>query len=260
MKRIGIYLIILISILFIPTLVKAEEDDCVDCVLEGETIKYYKTDTYYEDLGNPGNVMDILNGRAYSVTTEITREEYDAVDINEPNVYQTRDSSTVETTYKKMITQLYAHGSGYRYRNQLIWKLFPTVRSYDVIGIGFYASVKPASLPSFSQYYCTSSGCTSSAMRTTQIFSNGASATFKLPSGTLSALDETFYFDVEKNTNSTIIYQVAAGDYAHATTSTILLNATNHEVIQTSGIQFDSSVSGNFDTMNEAVVYWSGSW
>lgn len=260
MKKLGIYLFIFISILFIPTFVKAEEDDCQDCVLEGETIKYFKTDTYYNNLGNPSNIMNILNGNAYSITTEISEEEYNAVNINEPNVYQTRDSSTVETTYKKMTTQLYSHGSGYRYKNKLIWKFFPTVRSYDVIGIGFYASVKPAALPSFSQYYCNTDGCTTSATRTTQIFSNGASATFKLPTGTLSVLDETFYFDVEKNTNSTIIYQVAAGDYAHATTSTILLNATNHEVIQTSGIQFASSVSGNFDTMSEAIVYWNGTW
>ena len=260
MKRLVIYLAVLISILFIPTFVNAEEDDWEGYVLEGETIKYFKTDTYYENLGNPDSVMDILNGNAYSITTEISKEEYDAVDTSLPNVYQTRSSCTVETTYKEMTTQLYSHGTGYRYKNQLVWKFIPSVRSYDVIGIGFYASVKPAEFPHFSQHYCNASGCTNSATRTTQIFSNGASATFKLPTGDLTSLDETFYFDVEKNTTATIVSQLAAGDYAHATTSTILLNATNHEVIQTSGIQFASSVSGNFDTIDEAVTYWYGPW
>ncbi len=260
MKKIGIYLIVFMSILIIPTFVKADEGDCEGCVLVSETIKYLKTETNYGDLMNPRSIIDTLNGNVSSVTTEISKEEYDAVDPNTPSIHRTRGSCVVETTYKKMTTQIYSHGSGYRYKNKLIWKIIPAVRSYDVIGIGFYASVRPASTPSFSQYYCNADGCTTSGIRTTQVFSNGASATFKLPTGTLSALDQTFYFDVEKNTNSTIISQVAAGDYAHATTSTILLNALNHEVIQTAGIQFDPSVSSYFDTIDEAITYWTGSW
>ncbi len=262
MKKFKFTLLILLFIVFVPTVAYAEEtEDCDGCVLESETIKYFKTETYYDDLVNTERIIKALSGNAYSVTTEITEEEYEAVDTNVSNIVQTRVGTTIETTYKKMITQIYANGSTYRYKNKLLWKLIPSVRIYDIIGIGFYASVRPSGTPSFSQYYCNPSGCTTSTSRTTQIFSNGTSATFKLPSGTLSALDQTFYFDVAKtNPNSTIISQLAAGDYAHATTSTTLSNALNHQVIQTSGIVLDSSIVGNYDTISQAIVYWSGTW
>ena len=262
MKKLKITLLVLLFIVFVPTVVYAEEtEDCDGCVLESETIKYFKTETYYDDLVSTEKIVEALSGNAYSVTTEITEEEYEAVDTSVSNIVQTRLSTTIETTYKKMTTQIYANGSTYRYKNKLLWKFIPSVRSYDVIGIGFYASVRPSGTPSFSQYYCNSSGCTTSTSRITQIWSNGTSATFKLPSGTLTSLDQSFYFDVVKtNPNSTIIDQVAAGDYAHATTTVTSTNALKHEVVQTSGILFESSVIGSYDTISEAIVHWYGTW
>ena len=72
-------------------------------------------------------------------TTEITKNEYDEAEINEKNQ---RGNGASETTYKKLTTSILSNGSRYRYKTVLTWKNFPSVRSYDVIGIGHYSNVK----------------------------------------------------------------------------------------------------------------------
>ncbi len=261
MRKFKIGLFILLALLFIPTLVSAEEDDWEDYTLEGETTKYFKTITHYNVSLNPTEIMNVLGGNSYSETIEITEEEYEMANVAGMNSYNLNDMTVIETTYKKMITQLYSYGSGYRYKNQLVWKNFPSVRSYDIIAIGYYPSVTINGSVNFIQSFCvTGDGCYSNSNDYPQQFVGGISTVFKLPVGTLNSLDETIYFNVKKNTTSTIIEQVAAGDYSHATTSTALLNAVNHSVIQDYGIALDSSIISNYDSMTAAVVHWYGSW
>ena len=170
--------------------------------------------------------------------------------------------TVIENTYKHMITSIYANGSNYRYKNVLSWKIIPTLRSYDIIGIGFLTSVEPAAAPGFKQEYClTYGGCHMSTLNTPQYFNTGAGASFKLISGDLSSLKETFYFDVKKkNPNSTVTFQMAYGDYAHATSETGLISSTNYEVVQSLGIVLDSSISSSYDSLQEADAAWYGTW
>ena len=199
----------------------------------------YNTTKYYKTIDN------------YSF--EITQEEYDAVD-------ESNRANPVETTYKKMTTSIISVGSQYKYKVVLNWKLMPSTRSYDIIGIGHLSNVKIDGNPTFEQYYCTSLGCTTSTSYTKSVFNTGITATFALPSGSITTLKETFSFKVKKNTTSTITYQLAVGDYSHATSTISLTNALKHSINPTSGIVLDSSISSYYDSISFADVSWTGTW
>ena len=248
MKKSLFIFFVILCINFLPLNVKAEES-----VILSETTKYYKTITY--NIA-PNMISMNENNSGLSYTTEVTKEEYDSA-----NVAISRNSSTtVETTYEMMTTTISTSGNYYRYKNRLVWKNIPKVRSYDIIGIGFLSSVKVKGSTYFSQYYCAESGgCTTTTTHYPQTFTTGAATTFKLPTGNLYQLDQTFYFDVEKNTNYTVINQTINGDYAHAT-KTVTLNDAKNYTMNAYRILHDSSVSDKFDTIDSAEATWNGNW
>lgn len=67
------------------------------------------------------------------------------------------------------------------------------------------------------------------------------------------------YFDVQKNTSSTIITQYAYGDYAHATKSVSLSKASDY-MVTTGGINHSSDSITYYDEISTARATWSGSW
>lgn len=231
-------------LLIIPFQVKANE------IEDLEIIKYYKTITYENN--------DFVEEEIITHTTEISKEEYDLADTGVA-VASTTSGST-ETTYKKMTTTIQSNGNYYRYKNKLIWKNIPKVRSYDIIGIGFLASVKVKGSPHFEQYYCyDSGGCVTSTTNYPQTFATGAGTSFALPTGSLSRLEQTFYFDVEKNTSYEIISQYAYGDYSHATSTVSLANSKKYSVTS-GGINLETAIYNSYDSINKATASWSGSW
>ena len=202
MKYLKYLLCLVVAFFLTPNFVFAQVGDIDEDGFEvvGETTKYYKTVTVYS---NSGTSTQSTNGDPEvlsTITYEIPKIVYDAVDPNAINNYSINASTTVETAYKEMTTYLLANGSYYRYRNILFWKVIPATRQYDIIGIGFYASVKPKNNTLyFTQKYTQSGTQHTSTTHVPQIFSNGASATFRLPTSTnVTALEQTFYFDVEK--------------------------------------------------------------
>lgn len=238
--------------LFLPSLVWAETES--DFVIVSENTKYYKTVTYRNSQ------LYSLNNNVSSETFEISEVEYNSIQPDSL-VLLSNYSGEVETTYKSMTTTISTNGSYYRYKVVLNWKNIPSTRSYDIIGIGFLGSVKVRNNLNFQQYYCvTSSGCTTSTTNYPQIFSSGAGTTFKLPTGNLYSLKQTLYFDVEKNTTSTIILQEAYGDYSHATSSISLTNAKKYSVVANVGISLNSSITSYYDTISVAKAGWSGTW
>ena len=243
------FVCLLVSLFLIPGVVFASEVEASDddFVLVSEETKYYKTITPI-----------FSSSDSQSVTYEITKEEYDTA-----NVEQRSNPTTYETTYKSMTSSILANGSYYRYKNVLNWKNIPATRSYDIIGIGFYQTVKVHNNTThFSQYYCYSSGagCFTTTTNYPQIFVGGAGTSFKLPTGNLSTLQETFYFDVEKNTTGTITTQKAYADYSHATTSVSLTDSKKYSVDGSGGIYLNSSISSYYDAMSTAIATWNGSW
>lgn len=249
-------LIAMLCIVWMPNEVFASSSEYE---LVSESTKYYKTVTYYRNDISLSNIMLNANYIPYSETIEITEDEY--LNADEDNYIIYANPVSVETTYKKMTSSILSNGSYYRYKNVLVWKNMPATRSYDIIAIGFFQSVKLHGSSYFLQEYCYTSGtCSSTTSNSPQVFSSGAGTTFKLPTGTLSSLSQTFYFDVEKNTTSTIASQYAYSDYAHATSTISLANAKKYTVSQSLGIVLDSSVESYYDTISTANASWSGSW
>lgn len=233
-------------LLVMPIVTKAEEFKIVS-----EDTKYYKTITTYNEFD-----LHSLNCNVITKTMEITEEEYN----NSNTELLPLAAGTTETTYKKMTTSILSSGNYYRYQNRLVWKNFPKIRSYDIIGIGFLSTVKMKNSATFEQYYCPeNSSCVTSTTHYPQTFSNGAGTTFKLPTGTLTQLEQTYYFDVQKNTTLTINTQYAYGDYSHATSTITLANAKKYTV-GTTGIVLNSSVTDYYDSINKATAVWTGTW
>ena len=265
MKKSRIFILAIMLLFVIPSFVKAEvvkkEFDKANARLINQTIKYLKTVNVYDNIEEDsyGNIIsaDLLSSNTY----ELTKEEWDNIDLNENTL--TRSSTTIETTYKLMTTSLYYSNGTYRYQNQLNWLNFPAVRAFDVIAIGHYNNITSNGTPTFNIDYVTSSGAHfSSSACLHQSFSSGKSATFPLPLQNLQSLSILFYFDAKKvNPSSTIYSQAAFGDYAHGiSTSLTYAEAANHDVNGSLGIVHNSSVYSKFDTINEAAVYWYGTW
>ena len=137
-------------------------------VLISQTVKYFKT-----TASNNSSMLYSL-GKSTYYTEEITKEEYD-------NSNYSTQSTSIETTYKKLTTTISQKGSYYHYDVQLNWKNMPKARSYDIISLSFYESVTPFNI-SFRQKYCESiSSCTTETNYTQHLESDGVSAIFKLP-------------------------------------------------------------------------------
>ena len=250
MKIKKMHCVIALLSIILPKVIMAKNTDEYEVL--SKTEKYYKT-TMFE------NELSFMNkNQLQNYTVEITEDEY--INGVVQNTSKSSTSSTIETTYKKLTTTISSNGTTYRYKAVLNWKNMPKVRSYDIIAIGHYASVTQNGNVVFSQEYCTNTtNCTTSTNFTQQKFTNGASATFKLPTGNYISLKQTLYFDVKKNVDATIIKQLAAGDYAHAT-KTITSNNALNATVATTGINLNSSISGYYDEISPATSTWTGNW
>ncbi len=253
MKKLKILFLVLTVGLLLPKLVYAESDN-TKFVKVSEKTKYYKT--IIMDEHNTENKKNLINSNE-AKTVEITEKEYNSVDDNSHNA---KGPGVTNTDYKKLTTEIYSNGSYYRYKATLDWKTMPSTRSYDVIGIGNLTNVVYLGNMSFSQYYCISGGsCHTTTSYYSKSSSTGSGAAFKLPTGNLSVMSQTFSFDVRKNTASTINYQAAYGDYSHAITSVTSTQAQNYS-IGTSGIVFSGGIGSYYDNIMPAVATWNGSW
>ena len=167
----------------------------------------------------------------------------------------------VTTPEKKLTTTIVSLDDKYRYKVTLEWNNAPINRSYDIIGIGIDSNVKISNNIYFKQTFCAlNSNCSSSNLYSKKVTSTGASATYLLPSSmSIVSMNAYFYFDVEKNTTSTIKSLRAYGDYAHSIKSISESNALNHSISKV-GIEHLNLTSNYFDTFSLAVATWTGSW
>lgn len=187
---------------------------------------------------------------------EISEEEYNQLDSI---LLLGMQAGYIETGAKKMTTTIVSTNGRYRYKVDLDWKSMPSVRSYDIIGIGIDSNVKLFLDPYFKQNFCYSlTECSSSTVHSYKNTSTGGSAAFKLPSSKVVKLASYLYFDVVKNTSATITSQNAYGDYAHATKSISEANSRNYNITK-SGITFNG-ISSYYDEIPCATAKWTSSW
>lgn len=218
-----------------------EQNKDFESTLEVKNQKYYKT------------IYTNLDGDSHS--TEITKDEYD-------NQSSMNTRGTVSTEYKNMVTTISKNSNNtFRYKVSLLWKMMPSTRSYDIIGIGFNDDVYISSLVNFNYNYCDSdNNCTTSTQYyDKKSLSTGGSAVYKVPSGDIASLSANLYYDVSKNTTDTITSLIFYGDYAHATSNVSNGEYTNHTV-NTNGIQLLSGLTAYYDAIPAASSGWTGSW
>ena len=222
----------------------------IEATLVSENVKYYKTTTITR------------NGVSTSTSEEVTKDEYTRAS-KEPIQSRASYDGIITTNYKTFRTNIsYLNQYEYRYKSTMNWTTIPSTRSYDIIAIGFQqALVQLNSTIYFQQQYTNSSGNHTSITCTPLEFSTGASAVFKLPTGTLSALSSYIYYDVTKaDDNFTITEMEAGGDYSHATSSISQTNAKKHSVNHGTGIVLDSSIEDYYDGIPVATALWYGTW
>ena len=225
--------------------------DCKESEIIKEETKYLKTITKNSD--------GLLNNKKSSISYEITEDEYNKA--NRVNNITNDSSGTTETTYKKLTVSISNNGSYYRYKATLVWKNFPTIRSYDIMAIGFYSNLKPHSNINFIQEICYSGGtCLSNNEGTRATFNSGVGVSFALPTGSLSSLKQILYFDVEKKNSTTLVMQDAYADYAHAVRNVSSSDSKKYSVIGSSGIVLQSSVENYYDAIDPAHAVWYGTW
>ena len=218
-------------------------------IVSSET-KYYKNVTRYDNNNN------LISNNDY----EITLTDY--ISGEQTNINLPYGNGYVETNYKKMTTQIISVVNKYRYKVTVQWKSIPSVRSYDIIGIGINSNVVIDSGITFQQDYCYSNGtCYSSNVSMVKTLSSGGGALFCLPSSSnVSSMSSYLYFNVnKKNTGSIITSQHAYGDYAHAVKTTYTSYYDHFSVTQ-AGIVLDSTSVNSYDTMSSAIASWSGNW
>lgn len=229
-----------------------------------ETVKYYKTTTYYP---NNSNLLSINNSEPISVSEEINFEEYEQgnniVEIK-PNGLS---NGYTETTYKRMTTTIINLGSNYRYKNTVNWKQEPTVKNYDIIGIGIEQSkvygISSTKYIKSLYSYNTNNACydTTTTSGTWTLGADGYSVKFKVPYtsnyGTFGELYAYMYFNVDKSSSNTINVLNAYGNYRHATSN--FTNTTFSFSITALGIiSIGGSYDNKYDSISTAQATWTG--
>lgn len=232
--------VVMLILIFCPLTVKGVEE-------VSSSTKYYKTISYV-----PSDTVNTKNVKL-QYTAEITEQEYESGKVDDLS-----SLAVIETTYKKMVVTIFKNGNYYRYQNVLYWTAIPKIRSYDIIGIGFYRTLQPKGSAVFSQYYCyAKDDCyLSYDINNRRTSSGGVGISFKLPSGNLTELKQTIYVDMQKNTDAEVLRQVIVGDYAHA----------QNEINLAEARKFDMNLAGIYtysylyDDMGIATLKWEGCW
>lgn len=252
-----------VIMLIIPFVVSADTTE--EEVKVAEAVKYIKTVTVF----NNSSVMRDANlGEMTSLTTEVTKEEFDNAPGTSSPVDPLSGASTytyaqTETTYKRLTTTIFADGAYYRYQTNLYWKNIPKVRSYDIMGIGHYNDVElyNTSQVMFNQEYCEDQySCYLSGTGTDVVKEYGTAEVFHLPYDSLISLEQTLSFTVKKAVTWSIDEMVAAGDYAHATKATTSAFAAQNFGIGVGGLILYDAIYDYYDTTPAAIATWSGTW
>ena len=219
-----------------------ENNKNADAKLVSQTTRYYKT-------------ISPAYGTGYDV--EITAEEYN----NSGNNRLEFDRGYVDTTYKTITSSIAQNGSKYRYNVSTLWKIMPSNRSYDIIGIGFSDAVYINSSVYFSFTYANSSWqyTTSTQYYNKKSLSTGGAAVYKLPTGSINSLSASLYYDVSKSNSGTITSLSICGDYAHATGNVSVGNVSDYS-ISIYGINLGPSLQGYYDATPCAMEYASVNW
>lgn len=277
MKRIGIcifvFLLIIFFFLFISnsnkrnilinnygiSLKDNEYQNLLNLGFSNYEIMNMKLNEYESNKNLKGEILSQDTGYIQVSQHESTENKNRGLSMGSITSYGNK-SGYVETSAKVLTTTIISVNGRYRYKVSLDWKNIPNVRSYDILGIGIDNNVKIVSDLYFQQNFCYSNNeCNNSSTHTKKISSTGGAVSYELSHRPVVSMNSYLYFEVEKNTDSTITKLNAYGDYAHATKS-INQNDTINYSINRSGILLEKSILNYYDTMTTAKAIWTGYW
>lgn len=234
---------------------------------------YNMTQTEY-DNANTDNPDIAINTKYYKTTTmtrygttsttteEVSKNEYDnSSDNTNSNL---RASGYVETSYKKLTASIIPsteYSGKMTYKVYMHWKTMPSVRSHDIISLGFNSTMVTISVgPNFTYLYTVDGYTYTTHSCYMREFTNGAGAVFQLHKDA-KTLNQELRFDVNKKDSSkTITELITRGDYAHATETVSATTANNNYSAGMLGITLYSATTNKYDAISEAQVYWDGTW
>lgn len=277
LKKYFLCTLIIASLLLSPIFVKAESSNQITSSSSNSQLtsknphivtqtKYYKNVTVYDtseyqtySLNNSSNLPKAIS----SETIEVSEEEYLSIDPKSFQSVSINAYHTIETTYLSLTTSVGDYGDYFRYMDSFNYKIIPTVRSYDVIAIGYNDDVKPID-DTISCAFSYGIGDKSFHHESSLIkkSSTGTSCIFNLPNEEdLMNFNVLFQFRVEKvNPNGTVPSQRVVGDYRHAKEEVSFIEVSSHEVDQYSGITFPLKYEGKFQIITLPLIKWNEPW
>lgn len=223
-----------------------------------EDIYLMDEDTYINNKDLIGHVVSTNTTRYKTVRRGLETVTYVATEEEFQSRNEVMPLGVVENYWRSVVTKIIQVDSHYRYNVSTVWNTMPNERDYDVIAIGITSDVVRSTYPTFIRHYCDHDDCYNSNVAAYKTADYGAGASFKVPSGALTGLGATLYFDVEKDVPGTLTYQEFCGMYAHGTKTT--LTESKDYTIATGGIGFGASAVDKYVVMGCSYGTWTGTW
>ncbi len=275
MSKLKNYLIAVLAVsLLFTTSIKAEEDlienyfgikmtateynNLLNLGFSEEDIYLMDEDTYINNKDLIGHVVSTNITRYKTVRRGLETITYVATEEEFQSRNEVMPLGVISNTWRSVVTKITQIDSNYRYMVSTVWNTMPDERNYDVIAIGITSDVIRATYPTFTRHYCDYDGCYNSNVGAIKTGRYGAGASFKVPSGTLTGLGASLYFNVSKDVSGTLTYQEFCGEYAHGT-NTSLTDSQNY-TIATGGIGFGAAAVDKYVIMGCSYGTWTGTW
>lgn len=276
MSKLKNYLLAVLTVsLLFTTSIKAEENiienyfgikmtateynNLINLGFSEEDIYLMDEDTYINNKDLIGHVVSTNTTRYKTVRRGLETVTYVATEEEFQSRNEVMPLGVVENYWRSVVTKVTQIDSHYRYTVSTIWNTMPNERNYDVIAIGIQYRVIRSTYPTFIRHYCDYDDCYNSSVAAIKNGRYGSGASFKIPSGTLTGIGATLYFDVEKyDSSSTITSQEFCGEYAHGTNTT--LTESQDYTVATGGIGFGASAVDKYVIMGCSYGTWTGTW
>lgn len=223
-----------------------------------EDIYLMDEDTYINNKDLIGHVVSTNVTRYKTVKRGLESVTYVATEEEFQSRNEVRPLGVVENYWRSVVTKIIQVDSNYRYMVSTVWNTMPNERDYDVISIGITSDVLRSTYPTFTRHYCDYDDCYNSNVGAIKTGRYGAGASFKVPSGSLTGLGASLYFEVVKDVSGTLTYQEFCGMYAHGTNTT--LTESQNYGIATGGIAFKGTSVNKYVVMGCSYGTWTGTW
>lgn len=233
-----------------------QDNKDIEATLISTNKRYYKITTI------------MRNGIHYRFSEEITKDEAEEEQKQTQNPTRVSGNyydgligtSIIEVAdYISNVSNTYM-----RYKADTTWLIPPTERYHDILAIGFEsAKVKFGSTIVFREDWKTSNGTFSHTDICSPVYeTNGGSAVFELPTGSMAYIKAYIYFNVRKQTGVGTITSLTIGsEYAHATSNISTSNILGHySVNYINGVALDGTLAPYFVESGVATATFVGSW